>query len=103
MKSIEWHDAMAREIQALESNNTWSLCSLPKGKSPIGCKWVYQIKYHYNGSVERYNAQVEAIDYHDSSPVAKLVTVHHLLSIVAIKNWPLYQFDANNAFLQGNL
>ena len=26
MKSSEWCDAMAKEIQALESNNIWSLC-----------------------------------------------------------------------------
>ena len=45
MKSIEWCDAMAKEIQTLESNNTWSLCSLAEGKSPISCKWVYKIKY----------------------------------------------------------
>ena len=43
MKSVEWRDAMAKEIQALESKNTWSLSSLPEGKSPIGCKWVYKV------------------------------------------------------------
>ena len=32
MKYSEWCNAMAKEIQALESNNTWSLCSLPDGK-----------------------------------------------------------------------
>ena len=112
MKSVEWCDAMAREIQALESNNTWSLCPLPNGKSPIGCKWVYKIKYRSDGSIERYKAhlvakgytQVEGIDYHDTFvPVAKLVTVRLLLSIAAVKNWSLHQLDVNNAFLQDDL
>ncbi|RHN52451.1 putative RNA-directed DNA polymerase [Medicago truncatula] len=103
---------MAKEIQALESNNTWILCPLPEGKSAIGCKWIYKIKYHSDGSIDRYKArlvakdysQVQGIDYHDTfAPVAKLVTVRLLLSIAAIKNWPLYQFDVNNAFLQGDL
>ena len=80
MKSVQWRDAMEKEIQALESNNTWSLSSFPEGKSPIGCKWVYKIKYRSDGSIERYKArlvekgytQVEGIDYHDTfAPVAK--------------------------------
>lgn len=112
IKSIEWRDAMATEIRALESNKTWSLCQLPNGKSPIGCKWVFKIKYRSDGSIERYKArlvakgytQVEGIDYHDTfAPVAKLVTVRLLLSIAAIKNWSLHQLDVNNAFLQGDL
>lgn len=105
----ECRDAVAKEIQALESNNTWSLCSLLKGKSPIGCKWVYKIKYRSDGSIERYKArlvakcytQVEGIDYHDTfAPVAKLVIVHLILSIATIKNWSLHQLGVNNAFLQ---
>ena len=112
MKSIEWRDAMEKEIQALESNNTWSLSSLLEGKSPIGCKWVCKIKYRSNGSIERFEArlvakgytQVEGIDFHDTfAPIAKLVTVRLLLSIAAIKNWSLDQLDVNNAFLQGDL
>ena len=108
MKSAEWRDAMAKEIHALKSNKTWSLCSLPKGKSLIGCKWVYKIKYRSDGSIERYKArlvakgytQVEGIDYHDTfAPVAKLVTVRLLLSIATIKNWSLHQLDVDNAFL----
>jgi hypothetical protein len=109
MHSAEWCEAMAKEIQALESNNTWVVCPLQEGKSAIGCKWVYKIKYHSDGTIERHKArlvangytQVQGIDYHDTFvPVAKLVTVRLLLSIAAIKNWQLHQLDVNNAFLQ---
>ena len=62
---------MATEIVALEANNTWILTSLPPNKKPIGCKWVYKVKYKSDGSVERYKArlvakrftQKEGIDY----------------------------------------
>ncbi|KAJ9551410.1 hypothetical protein OSB04_015455 [Centaurea solstitialis] len=112
MKSVAWRDAMSKEIKALEDNETWDLTSLPQGKHPIGSKWVFKIKYNSDGSIERYKArlvakgynQVEGIDYHDTfAPVAKLVTVRILLSISAIKQWPIHQLDINNAFLQGDL
>ncbi|KAL4309623.1 hypothetical protein GQ457_01G010300 [Hibiscus cannabinus] len=107
-----WIKAMQEEIQALENNHTWSLVSLPSDKTPIGCKWVYKVKYKSDGTVERYKArlvakgynQKEGIDYTETfSPVAKLVTVRNILALAAAFAWPLYQMDVFNAFLQGDL
>ncbi|RVW67085.1 Retrovirus-related Pol polyprotein from transposon RE1 [Vitis vinifera] len=80
----EWQHVMRAELQALESNNTWSLCTLPPGKTAVGCKWLYRVKYHADGSIERYKArlvakgftQQEGVDFfYTFSPVAKMVTV----------------------------
>lgn len=111
-KHPKWNEAMAAEIQALEDNNTWTLTALPPDKQPIGCKWVYKIKYRSDGTVERYKArliakgfsQIEGLDYNETfAPVAKLVTVRCLLAVASIRGWPLYQLDVNNAFLHGDL
>ena len=108
----KWRAAMQTEIKALQANHTWSLVPKPAHKRPIGCKWVYKIKYNPDGSVERYKArlvakgysQVEGIDYRETfAPVAKLTTVRVLLSLASIRGWHLHQLDVNNAFLNGDL
>ncbi|KAE8696688.1 hypothetical protein F3Y22_tig00110652pilonHSYRG00101 [Hibiscus syriacus] len=108
----EWVQAMKDEILALETNKTWSVASLPSRKVLIGCKWVYRIKYNAAGTIERYKARLVAkcysqkkgVDYVDTfSPVVKLVTVRFLLAIASVFDWPLFQLDVYNAFLQGDL
>ncbi|RVW26427.1 Retrovirus-related Pol polyprotein from transposon RE1 [Vitis vinifera] len=70
------------ELQALESNDTWYKARL----------------------VAKRFTQQEGIDYLDTfSPIAKLVTVKMLLSLVAIHGWSLTQLDVTNAFLHGDL
>lgn len=111
-KDNKWIDAINKEIKALESNETWQFTDLPKGKKPIGCKWIFKIKYNSDGTIERHKArlvakgytQLEGIDFIDTfSPVAKLTTVRLLLAIAATKNWYLHQLDVDNAFLHGSL
>ncbi|KAK3035428.1 LOW QUALITY PROTEIN: hypothetical protein RJ639_032853, partial [Escallonia herrerae] len=112
VKHAHWKDAMAKEISALEANNTWTLMPLPSEKRAIDSKWVYKVKFHPDGTVERYKAQlvakgytqIEGLDFHETfAPVAKLVTVQCLLAIASIKKWELHQLDVNNAFLHGDL
>jgi hypothetical protein len=43
-KSPHWCEAMASELNALATNNTWTLESSPANQKVIGCKWVYKTK-----------------------------------------------------------
>ena len=86
---------MDKEIQALESNHTWAVTALPPGKSPIGCKWVYKVKFNPDGSIDRYKARLVAKGYTQQagldfletfSPVAKTVSVRVLLALAAARS-----------------
>lgn len=63
VKSYDWKLALANELSVLELNGTWIITNLPAGKSAIGSKWVYHIKYHSNGSIEHYKARLVAKGY----------------------------------------
>lgn len=108
----EWVKEMEEEIRALEANETWEITSLPPGRKPIGCRWVYKVKLKHDGSVERHKSrlvakgysQKEGVDFVDSfSPVAKVVIVRIILALAAANGWGLHQLDVNNAFLHGFL
>lgn len=107
-----WQEAMNDEIQALHKAQTWEFVPLPPGKSLVGCKWVYKVKTHSDGAVDRYKARLVAkgfnqeygIDYEETfAPVARITSVRSLLAIASAHNWQLKQMDVKNAFLNGDL
>ena len=107
-----WKQAMAEEMNALYSNDTWKLVALPPGKSPIGCCWVYTVKVGPDGQIDRLKARLVAkgytqqydLNYYDTfSPVTKIASVRLLLSMAAMHSWPLFQLDIKNALLHGDL
>ncbi|WKA05326.1 hypothetical protein VitviT2T_023300 [Vitis vinifera] len=107
-----WKAAMNEEMKSLQKNETWELVECPPGKKPVGCPWIYTVKYKADGSIERFKARLVAkgytqtygIDYTETfAPVAKINTVRVLLSLAANLDWPLQQFDVKNVFLHGEL
>ncbi|RVW94721.1 Retrovirus-related Pol polyprotein from transposon TNT 1-94 [Vitis vinifera] len=107
-----WKAAMNEEMKSLQKNETWELVECPPGKKPIGCRWIYIVKYKADDSIERFKARLVAkgytqtygIDYTETfTPVAKINTVRVLLSLAANLDWPLQQFDMKNVFLHGEL
>ncbi|CAM8905728.1 unnamed protein product [Rhodiola kirilowii] len=107
----EWQHAMAEKIAAFERTGTWDLMHLPDGVRPITCKWIYTIKTHSNGSLERYKARLVALgfqqeyrrDYEETfTHVAHMTTIHTLLAAAFIRQ-SISQLNVKNVFLNGEL
>ena len=98
-KYPKWKVAVDEQVRTLAKNGTWEITDLPRGKKPVGCKWIFTVKYKAYGNVDRYKARLVAkgftqsygIDYQETfSPVAKLNTVRVLLSLAVNLNWSLH-------------
>uniref|UniRef100_A0A2N9I2A4 Reverse transcriptase Ty1/copia-type domain-containing protein n=1 Tax=Fagus sylvatica TaxID=28930 RepID=A0A2N9I2A4_FAGSY len=90
----KWMEAMVEEMESLSKNKTWELTELPKGKKPIGCKWVFKRKEAVSEKEgERFKAQL----------VAKGYSQRAVLALVVDQDLELEQLDVKTAFLHGNL
>ena len=92
LKFPEWKKAVFEDMKTLEKNGTWKLVDLPRGKTTVGCKWVFTVKYKSDGSLERYKTRLIAkgftqtygIDY-----LEKLNSIRVLFSLEANLEWSL--------------
>jgi hypothetical protein len=56
----KWEKSMTTKHESLMKNQTWYLTTLPRGKKPICCKWVYKVKYKENGTFDKYKEKLVA-------------------------------------------
>jgi histone deacetylase 1/2 len=103
---------MEQEFKALLHNETWKLVPPISGVNVIDFKWVFKVKKHVDGSIERYKVRLVAkgfkqrydLDYKDTfCSVVKPTTIRLLLSLVVTRGWSIRQVDVQNAFLHGVL
>lgn len=103
---------MNSEMNSLKENQTWDHVNLPKGRKSLPCRWVYKVKMHPDGTVDKYKARLvvkgysqrEGLDYDKTfSPVARLSTIRAIVAIAAKENLQLCQFDVSTAFLNGTV
>ncbi|GKC72662.1 ribonuclease H-like domain-containing protein, partial [Tanacetum coccineum] len=84
-----WRDAMYDEYNALIKNSTWVLVLKPPNVNVVRSMWLFQHKYHVDGSLSRYKARLVANGHSQQFGVDRDDTFSHL--------------DVKNAFLNGDL
>jgi len=60
VQSEHWLKVMNTELLPLLKNGTWTLANLPHKVKHVRSKWVYKIKYHSDGTIERYKVRLVA-------------------------------------------
>jgi len=62
-KMDRWVQAMNSQINALEHNHIWEIVNHHPNKIVVDCKWVYKIKFHVDGTIERHKGHLVAKGY----------------------------------------
>lgn len=98
------------ELNSLRVNETWEITERPKGVNIVGCKWAFKLKPGSNGNVfkarlvARGFSQREGVDFNETfAPVVRYDSIRTILSVAAIEDWEIMQFDVKTAFLNGDL
>lgn len=105
--ATKWKEAMDKELQVLEENNTWSETPWPNDKKVIESKWVFKRKSdsEFKARLVARGFQQESDDntYDIYAPVAKLSTFRVLLVVGLKLGKPIFQMDVKSAFLYGEI
>jgi hypothetical protein len=105
---IQWREAIAKEVESLYKNETFTIVPRPEKCRVLGLKWVFRVKENQDGSIDRYKARCTAlgnlqrngIDYGETfSPVVRYSTVRTLLAVAAQQDLLVHQMDVDTAFL----
>lgn len=55
-----WRDAKYNKLDNLATHHTWEYEELPLGRKSIASKWVFKVKYNFDGTIERFKARLIA-------------------------------------------
>jgi hypothetical protein len=108
----QWEDAIQEELASLVANGTWVEEIKPRGANLVSTKWVFTVKTHPDGTLERFKArlvargfsQIQGEDYFDTfAPTVRMDTLRIFFALVASEDLECHHFDIKNAFTESFL
>ena len=96
---VQRKQAADSEYKLLIANGTWELVELPAGCTPIGCKWIFKVKYDKDGRIEQFKGHLVAKGYAQKhskgyketfSPVVRFSSIRTLLAFTIQHNLLIY-------------
>lgn len=107
-----WIDAVKRELEAINENETWELIETPVKGQILDTKWVFLYKPLEEKLIDKYKArlvvrgfaQKDNFKYDEiHSPVTKMSVIRTLLAVRNQFSFKFIQMDVKTAFLNGHL
>ena len=104
--------AEKKELFELSQKGTFLITTCPEGKTPITCRWVYDLKRNDKNEITRFKARLvvqgfkqrEGIDYQKTfSSVAQMRTFRLLVALAVQYDLRITQYDIGNAFVQSDI
>nr|QBH67611.1 putative Ty1-copia subclass retrotransposon protein [Ustilago esculenta] len=108
----KWQEAIQKELNSHQENNTWTVVNAPNNANIIGCRWVFKVKRKGDGTINKYKArlvaqgytQVHGINYKETfTPVVKMATLRMLMIMSLQYDMKIYQLNVVTAYLNGEL
>jgi hypothetical protein len=100
-------------MDSLRMRNAFKPTVLPKGRKPIGVRWVYAYKYNPDGSIIRGKEKARLVaqgfsqrpeDFDETyAPVAKMTSIRIILAFAAVNDLEIMASDVKTAFLHCRL
>ena len=108
----EYIEAEHRELKGLALHGTFEETYCPPDRTPITCRWAYDLKRDKEGRINLFKArlvvhgfkQVEGIDFNKTfSSTAQLRTFRLVVATAVARGYTMTQYDISQAFLNGTL
>lgn len=111
--NAQFQEAEMRELTCIKKHGTWKVVKIPgRGKVPITCRWVYDVKRDADNNIVMFKArltahgfkQQEGVDFNETfSAVAQMKSFRVTLALSQLLGLRMTQIDVSNAFLHGVL
>ena len=107
-----WMEAMWSKSGYIMKKSTCDLINQPPKHKVIGTKWVYNIKYKSDNTLDKYKVahvakglvQAHGFDYPNTfAPIAQLTTIRSVSVLVVHENWTMFNLDVKFTFQNGDL
>jgi hypothetical protein len=107
-----WLEAIKKEIEALEQNQTWKLVDKLQNRHVVRSKFVLKQKRSASGHIDKFKArlvaqgfsQKQGVDYSETfAPVTTITTIMITFTLAVAKNWVIHQIDFDSAYLNASL
>ena len=107
-----WRKAMKTELDGHKTTGTYEAATPPRGRKPVGAKWVFSYKTDKDGTIAKTKArlvatgfsQVQDVDYFQTfAPTPSSASIKILAAVANEQDLKIFNLDVAQAFVRAKL